>query len=425
MSRVNHLRPRTLALLVFASSSAAACGLVALGDRLARVERRQAAESLARAVAANIDHELASVQVPPAVLGTLVSQLGRPPADLERVAGELLAYSGSVDSVQLAPGGVIGFIQPLPGNEAALGLDLLARPGRTARPSRRPGRSGGWSWPAPSSSARGAWRWRPARRSTSGVAGEERFWGVASAIIRLPRLLAESGLGRLEAAGLPSTSSRGATGGARRDLRRGRGGAGHGPGAGDPGAAPAGWTLSVEPRGGWGPSWITWMALAASLLATGVDGPPRAAALRGAGAAPQPRWRRGPRSSRRPTAPSGSAEASARPRPEARGHRPPRRRGGPRLQQPPGRDRRLLRRARARRRARHPGGRGGPGHRPGGPPRRRAHPPAPGLRPQGAAARGAGRPPRPGRRGRARCSPAPSARTSRWSDAGSTRRRPA
>jgi len=267
MSRINNLRPRTLALLVFASSSAAACGLVALGDRLARVERRQAAESLARAVAANIDHELASVQVPPAVLGTLVSQLGRPPADLEQVAGELLRYSASVDSVQLAPGGVIGFIKPLPGNEAAIGLDLLRDPLHRqaieqARSLRRVVLAG------PFLLRQGGMALAARSAIYTDVAGEEQFWGVASAIIRLPRLLAQSGLGRLEAAGYRHQLSR-SDGDGRSETFAGAEAPLHDPVRVEL-AAPTGWTLAVAPRGGWGPSWITWMALAASLLTSGV-----------------------------------------------------------------------------------------------------------------------------------------------------------
>jgi len=267
MAGLNHLRPRTLALLVFASSFAAACGLVALGDRLARVERRRAAESLARAVAVNLDHQLASTMVPPAVLGTLVAQLGHAPTDLDRVAGELLGYSGSVDSIQLAPGGVISFIKPLQGNEPALGLDLLHDPihgpaVEAAKALRRAVlagpfqlRQGGVGLAA-----------RSAIFVTDGEA--ERFWGVASAIVRLPRLLDEADLKRLEAAGLRHQLSHlGADG--RSEVFDGV--ADLPP---DPVrvalASPSGWLLAVAPASGWGPSWITWMALAASLVATAV-----------------------------------------------------------------------------------------------------------------------------------------------------------
>ena len=51
-------------------------------------------------------------------------------ANFDRLAAQLLPIYGGVSSLQLAPGGVVGRIYPLAGNEAAIGHDLLADPDR-------------------------------------------------------------------------------------------------------------------------------------------------------------------------------------------------------------------------------------------------------------------------------------------------------
>jgi signal transduction histidine kinase/CheY-like chemotaxis protein len=264
MAPLRQLRPRLLALLVFAGALAASGLFVGLSDRLGRVERRRAVEAVAHGLASNLEQELSSATAAPAALGALVARSGTP-ADFDGLARELLSLSGAIDSVQLAPGGVIRLIYPLPGNEAALGLDLLGDPVQRpdvqaamltrkvilAGPFRL--RQGGIGL-----AARTAVFTHDARG--------EAFWGVASVIVRLPRLLEAARLDRLEASGYlhqlsrqdPVTGQRDVFAGSARPLE-------------DPVvvsiAVPNGrWSLAVAPRAGSGPSPGTWIALAGAVL---------------------------------------------------------------------------------------------------------------------------------------------------------------
>ena len=57
-------------------------------------------------------------------LGFIVSEYGVPP-DFDSTAKELLKLNPYIDAVQLVQSGVIKYIYPLKGNEAAIGLDIL------------------------------------------------------------------------------------------------------------------------------------------------------------------------------------------------------------------------------------------------------------------------------------------------------------
>ena len=50
--------------------------------------------------------------------------------DFDSVASELIEAYGGIDSLQLAPGGIVSQIYPLKGNERAIGHDLLNDPAR-------------------------------------------------------------------------------------------------------------------------------------------------------------------------------------------------------------------------------------------------------------------------------------------------------
>jgi signal transduction histidine kinase/CheY-like chemotaxis protein len=168
-------------------------------DRLDLQERRRAAVELARGSAFALEQELARSLDSSSVLAALVAG-GADDAELSRVASRLLELHGAAANLQLARDSVISHLWPLLGNEAARGLDLANHPVhgpyvRRLRETRQPQLYG------PFQLVQGG----------TGVAlrvpvfvpdhGGERFWGVSSAIIRLPVLLEASRLPRLEQAG--------------------------------------------------------------------------------------------------------------------------------------------------------------------------------------------------------------------------------
>ncbi len=237
------------AAAIFLVVAGAGGALLAQTERLERIERRRAATELASAAAFALEQQLSHSLTAPYALAALVRQSGGD-RDFEAVADELLGLYGGIDSLQLAPGGVLRLIRPLPGNERALGLDLLADPLHRA-------------------DVEAAVRTRklvlagpfPLRQGGMALAGRvavfvphgsgERFWGVASAIIRLPRLLEASRLERLAEAGYDYRLVRTAPAAGKSELIAGSGE------PEDPVSISVpipgnGWSLHVAPHGGWG-----------------------------------------------------------------------------------------------------------------------------------------------------------------------------
>ena len=85
---------------------------------------RQAAEGRLRAVADGLHDAMYRAH---ALVPALNADLP-PPAQFHSLAGALLHGQGPQVTLQWAPGGVIRYIEPLAGSEAALGLDLLSDP---------------------------------------------------------------------------------------------------------------------------------------------------------------------------------------------------------------------------------------------------------------------------------------------------------
>jgi len=238
------------AAVVFLAVAGAGAAFLAQTERLERIERRRAAAELAGASAFALEQQLSRSLTAPFALAALVRQAGGA-RDFDAVAEELLGLYGGIDSLQLAPGGVLRLIHPLAGNEAALGIDLRTDPLHRA-------------------DVEAAIRTRKLvlagpfrlRQGGMGLAGRvavfvpegpgERFWGVASAIIRLPGLLQASRLERLGEAGYDYQLRRKAPAASGTELIASGGAEPQDPVSIEVRVPGNGWTLAVAPRGGWG-----------------------------------------------------------------------------------------------------------------------------------------------------------------------------
>jgi two-component system, cell cycle sensor histidine kinase and response regulator CckA len=251
--------------MVFLATLAAGGLLVVQQERLESAERRRDASEAARRTADAIQLQLEGSLAAPYALAAAVRQAGGVP-DFERYAGELLDVFGGIDSLQLAPGGVVRHIYPLAGNEAALGIDLLGSPVQRADALRTIEtrrlvvagpfalRQGGVGFAA------------RVPVFLKGEDGEDRFWGIATALFGLPRLLEAARVDRLSEEGyeyaLRKTAAR-----ASGELVAGSAGA---PAMRDPVSAQVHlpgdtWTLAVAPARGWGPAAWTYVRSAAAL----------------------------------------------------------------------------------------------------------------------------------------------------------------
>ncbi|GAO03254.1 blue-light-activated protein [Anaeromyxobacter sp. PSR-1] len=230
------------------------------GRRRAILER---ADLAARAIEDDLSRSLAAAHA----LAALVrhTDLDR----FEQVADDLLAHYGGISSLQLAPGGVLTRIHPLAGNEAALGLDLLADPGHRASAER--------TIESRQLTAEGPFELRQGGQGVVGriavfrpaPGGGEAFWGFVAVAVRLPDVVSRTRVAALSAAGL--------------DWALRRDGAAQ-PFASSGGALPRGavavkvrlpgeaWELDVAPREGW----VRWgglvMPAALLVLVAGASG---------------------------------------------------------------------------------------------------------------------------------------------------------
>ncbi len=195
-------RPWLAGLLVFVLAAILAAALVWSLEqdrlRIRRSEVASEAEVRAQAIRQNIDRGLAATYT----LAALVRQGRGEIHDFDAVARQLLVAYPGVDSLQLAPAGVIRRIAPLAGNEAAIGLDLLhgPTPHRDAMVARDIGML----------TLVGPFRLVQGGDGAAGrlavflddTEGKRSFWGLVSVILRFPDTLVGAGLPQWAADGI-------------------------------------------------------------------------------------------------------------------------------------------------------------------------------------------------------------------------------
>ena len=170
-------------------------------------DRRQIVSQLAASSAYTLERQLSRSLSATYALAAILRQYGEI-KDFDSLAAEIIRTYGGISSLQLAPGGVITKIYPLAGNERAVGHDLLRDPQRRtealkAIESRQLTLAGPVKLIQGGEGAIG--------RLPVFIAGEdgrERFWGFATALMRLGDLLAASNLGQLETNGYAYELSR-------------------------------------------------------------------------------------------------------------------------------------------------------------------------------------------------------------------------
>jgi two-component system cell cycle sensor histidine kinase/response regulator CckA len=201
MAPMARLERRALvpAMVVLAVVLAAGGLVVAHFNRLDAEARRRAALELARGSAFAIEQQFQQALAGASTLAAMV-RAGTTDAQVEAVANRFLELAGGTLSIQLAKDGVISQVWPLAGNESALRFDLVRHPvhGKfVARviASRTPLLYG------PFELVQGGQGFALRVPIFVIEGGRERFWGLASAILRLHALLDESRFPRLARAG--------------------------------------------------------------------------------------------------------------------------------------------------------------------------------------------------------------------------------
>jgi two-component system, cell cycle sensor histidine kinase and response regulator CckA len=186
------------AMPVFAAVLAAGAFAVTHLRQLDVAERRRAATDLARGSVFAMEREFARSLASASTLAAMVAE-GASERQLDGVASRMLQLDGGASILQLAHDNVISRTWPLEGNEAALGLDLLRHPVhgarvRTASETRQPVLYG------PFELVQGGAGFALRVPVLVEDRGEQRSWGLASAIVRLGTLLEESRITQLDQA---------------------------------------------------------------------------------------------------------------------------------------------------------------------------------------------------------------------------------
>jgi len=243
-------RATSWAIAAFASTALVGAALLWQEGRADEAGRRQAAAGVAARAALSLQQQIAGSLSATAAIAAVIRQHGEV-EDFEPMAAELLRTYRGLANLQLAPGGVVRRIHPLAGNEGALGHDLFADPARRAD-AEATVRSRSLTMAGPF----------PLRQGGVGMVGRlpvfvpqrdgERFWGFVNALLKLPEVLAESRLDRLEAEGWAWSLSRATPGG--EEAIAGHGRLDQAPVAFSVDVPNARWTLRLTPAGGWRPA---------------------------------------------------------------------------------------------------------------------------------------------------------------------------
>ena len=254
------------AAAAFASTLLVGAALLWQEGRADEAGRRQAASGVAARAALSLQQQIAGTLSATAAIAAVIRQHGDV-EDFEPMAAELLRTYRGLANLQLAPGGVVRRIYPLAGSEGALGHDLFADPARRGD-AEATVRARALTMAGPF----------PLRQGGVGMVGRlpvfvaerggERFWGFVNALLKLPDVLAESRLDRLEAEGWAWALGHDTPGGEERF-------AGHGqldeaPVAFTVDVPNARWTLRLAPNGGWRPAGshlVGWSVTLAAALA--------------------------------------------------------------------------------------------------------------------------------------------------------------
>ncbi len=185
-------RPHLAALVTFAAMLVLGALISSLHARQQLAEHQRIATALAASQAEALQQELYRAVSATDALAAVVQQSGGVPANFESVARDLLVRYPGVSALQLAPGGVVLHSVPLAGNQKALGHDLLADPKRNkeaflAVQRRRLSVAGPFELMQGGTAVIG-------RLPIFEPGPPERFWGFATAIIRIDDLLSASRL---------------------------------------------------------------------------------------------------------------------------------------------------------------------------------------------------------------------------------------
>jgi PAS domain S-box-containing protein len=120
-------RPKTTGLLTFLFLSYIACFIVSQQYKLIKEDEQREMNTILHVVNQNIEQSLKNCYTTTLTLALTINDKGVP-ENFDYVGSKLMESNNSISAVQLVPKGVIKYIYPMKGNEAAMNLNILKPP---------------------------------------------------------------------------------------------------------------------------------------------------------------------------------------------------------------------------------------------------------------------------------------------------------
>lgn len=256
-------RSTLAALIVFAVTLALGAVASVITSEVRTSERKAQARVAAAYYAQRVDMHIDRALSATYALAAMVRLAKGRVVNFDSVAGELLKLYPDVSSLQLAPNGIITYVVPMQGNEPAVGHNLLVdeKRNKEAIAAMKSGRltlAGPFGLIQGGTGAIGRLPIFLPRED-----GERVFWGFATALIRVPKLLDEARLSGLAEEGYRFQLWRVHPDTGAQHVIAASGGALESPVVHEFDVPNGKWNISVAPLEGW-TSW-GWIAAAAAL----------------------------------------------------------------------------------------------------------------------------------------------------------------
>jgi PAS domain S-box-containing protein len=185
-------RPKTTGCLTFLFLSYIACFIVWQQYKIIKEDEHREMNTILHVVHQNIEQSLKNCYTATLTLALTINDKGVP-ENFDYVGKKLIESNNSISAVQLVPNGIIKYIYPLKGNEAAMNFNILTSP-YVKKEALKSVTSQKMHFAGPLKLKQGG----------IGIVGRfpifqnNKFWGFSAVIIRLENLLKFSGINNVD-----------------------------------------------------------------------------------------------------------------------------------------------------------------------------------------------------------------------------------
>ncbi|SDX45708.1 PAS domain S-box protein [Flavobacterium degerlachei] len=186
-------RPKIAGLLVSLILCIVLFYVVSQRYQIVKENKEKEMENILSAVQQNIGQSLKNCYATTLTLALIINDDNGVPQNFDKIASQLLASNSSINSVQLVPDGIIRYIYPMKGNEAAMGLNIL-KSKNLRKEALQSVANKKMYFAGPFELVQGG----------TGIVGrfpvynENKFWGFSAVVIRLETLFKTSGISTID-----------------------------------------------------------------------------------------------------------------------------------------------------------------------------------------------------------------------------------